>query len=98
MLFNLYCIYDKKTGIYLAPFPARSDTDACRSIYMDFANPQIQQTPIGRAPRDFDVMAVARFNDENGGLQPFAPRHVTNIGDLVLGDNSPENGSSTVPS
>lgn len=97
MLFNLYCIFDKKTGVYLAPFPARSDTDACRAIYMDFANPQIQQTPIGRAPFDFDIACIARFDDESGDFQGFSPRHVTNIGELIRG-NSADSGSSTVPS
>lgn len=90
MNLKLFSIFDLATGVYLTPFPARSEVDAMRQLAADKDNPQVKQTPIGQKPQDFALMYVGEFDDESGALRPVEPRRVALVGDLFA--------SSTVPS
>jgi len=90
MRFLLFSIRDTKANCFLAPFVARSEIDAMRQISASFKNPQIADTPIGQNPQDFDLHAVAFFEDESGAVTPTVPVLITPISALVP--------TSTVPS
>lgn len=82
MRFLMFSIFDTKTRIFLAPFPARSDIDAQRQLTADKDNPQLKATPIGQNPEDFELHCVSSFEDETGVMTPDVPRFIANIGDL----------------
>lgn len=84
MKLKLFSIYDVKSGVYLAPFPARGDVDAVRNVKDGLRNPQMRETPIGQNPKDFELHELAMFDDESGEITK-SPRPVlvVRIGDLA---------------
>lgn len=83
-MLRMFSVFDRKMKIFLTPFPARSEVDACRQIKSSFDNPDIRSTPVGQHPDDFDLVEVGSFDDESGEI--ISDRSVTviaNIGRLV---------------
>ncbi|AXH73503.1 MAG: nonstructural protein [Microviridae sp.] len=93
MKLNLYSIFDRKMNIYLTPFPARGEVDACRQISASFGDASMKQTPVGTNPGDFDLIHVGYFDDEMGDITKVMPLVIGNIA-VIVGNSS----SSTVPS
>lgn len=75
-----YCIYDRKSLIYNAPFFAVSDGAATRS-FSDLANDP--QTTIGRHPGDYVLFRVGTFDDAIGNMLPDTAAHVADAAALV---------------
>jgi len=90
MRFLLFSIRDTKANCFLAPFVARSEIDAMRQISSSLREPQMRETPIFTHPQDFDLHAVAIFEDESGVVTSMVPVLITPISALVP--------TSTVPS
>lgn len=85
----LFSIFDMKSGVYLAPFVSRSDTDAERQISASFRDPAIKESPVGQNPEDFALYRLGMFDDEMGTIESTAPpRLVKTLKELA----------STVPS
>lgn len=84
MKLKLFSIFDVKSGVYLAPFPARGDVDAVRYVTDGLRNPQMRDTPIAQNPSDFELHELAVFDDESGEITK-SPRPVLvlKIGDLA---------------
>lgn len=94
MKFQLFCMLDKTSGIYLQPFCARSETDARRQLTLAFEDPQFMSTPAGRYPHEFEMYHVGTFDDDTAIIQALpVPRKVANLADL-----RPPAPSSTVAS
>nr|QJB20711.1 MAG: nonstructural protein [Microvirus sp.]DAM31247.1 MAG TPA: DNA binding protein [Microviridae sp.] len=89
MKFNLYSIRDSKAGLHLAPWPARSDADAQRSITASMSDPLIRETPIFQNPGDFSLCVLGVFDDETGSIEPFPPRQIAPILALIPQESSP---------
>jgi len=89
MRVKLFSIYDRKAKVYMAPFVARSETDAIRQITSSLRDPQMRETPVFQHPDDFDVRVVADFDDETGQISPFVPAHmVATIAELAPAPSS----------
>lgn len=71
MRFRLFSLHDVKMGIYLAPFVARNDVEACRQLAGSMADPNMRNSPMVLAPKDFRLVCVGEFDDEAGVLRPF---------------------------
>lgn len=78
----LFSVFDKKTYVFLAPFVARSQVDACRQIKGSFKDPAMFETPVGQHPEDFDLMCVGNFDDESGDISPVKPMLIARLVDL----------------
>lgn len=76
MKLNLYSIFDRKMGVYLAPFPSRGDVDATRSLVSGLSHPDVKNTPLGQHPEDFDLVKIGVFNDETGEIGRLGPEIV----------------------
>ena len=85
MKLNLYSIHDRLMGVYLAPFPARGDVDACRQIAGTLKDPQMAQAAIVVSPQDYDLACVAVFDDETGEMTSQRPTVVKRVAELVPG-------------
>lgn len=84
MKVKLFSIFDVKSGVYLAPFPARGDVDAVRNVKDGLRNPQMRDTPIGQNPEDFELYELAIFDDESGEIiKSPRPVLVVKIGHLA---------------
>ena len=79
----LCSIRDRLAGVYLSPFPSRSDVDAKRQIIASFDDPTMQQTPVAKNPGDFDLHMLGYFDDETGVLLATDSRILGNLGDLL---------------
>lgn len=79
----LFSIFDRKANIYLAPFVARSETDAVRQVSASFRDPQMRDTPVGQHPEDFDLRFIGVFDDETGRVEGESPRNVSSLLDLA---------------
>lgn len=83
MNLNGYSIFDRKAGIYHAPFFAVSHGSAIRS-FSDLANDR--STTIGRHPVDYVLFHIGVFDDSSGMFVPMSPpAHVGDAGSLVVG-------------
>lgn len=79
----LFSIFDRKTKCFMAPFVARTETDAVRQITQSLRDPQMRETPVGQHPEDFDLRRVGAFDDETGQIEPLTPAYlVANIAEL----------------
>ena len=58
MKLNLYSIFDRKMGVYLAPFPSRGDVDATRNVVSGLWHPDVKNTPLGLHREDFDLVKI----------------------------------------
>lgn len=83
MKLNLYSIYDRKMNLYLAPFPARGDVDAIRNVSQSLRAPDVNQTPIGQSPADFDLVKIGEFDDDIGTISGSHPLTLANIATLI---------------
>lgn len=80
----LFSIFDRKTKCFMAPFVARTETDATRQITQSLKDPQMRDTPVGQHPEDFDLRRVGAFDDESGQIEPLVPSHlVASLGELA---------------
>ena len=83
MRFQMYCMFDKMSGVYLQPFVARSETDARRTLALGFEDPGFLQSPAGRHPQDFAMYHVGVFEDESGVINAVhTPKMVCHLSDL----------------
>lgn len=82
MLFNLYSVKDKTSGVFLQPFVARSDVDATRQLAAAFEDPAFMQTPAGRYPQDFVLYGIGTFDDVDGDVGSNGPRSIATLSDL----------------
>lgn len=83
MNFKLYSIFDTKSRVFLQPFVSRSDTDALRQIEASLKDPQVKSTPVGQYPQDFELHALADYDDETGMIQTLAkPRFLASLATL----------------
>lgn len=86
MTLNGYCIYDRKAGIYHAPWFAVSDGAAVRS-FADLANDP--NTTVGRHPTDYVLFRCSTFDDANGSVLSISPiHHVSDANTLVRHNKS----------
>lgn len=83
MKLRLFSIYDMLAGVYLTPFPARSDVDATRQISASFDNPQMRDTPVFRNPDHFALYEVGSFDDETGFVASQTPIIVSSVAALM---------------
>lgn len=79
----LFSIFDRKAKIFMAPFVARSETDAVRQISASFRDPQMKDTPVGQNPSEFDLRVIGSFDDETGVITPSEPRLVSSLAELA---------------
>lgn len=93
MKFSLYAIYDLKAGVYLSPFPARSEVEVIRNLLASRDDPQMAATPVCQHPEDFALFEVGSFDDESGHLIGDMNRHIISMEHLFH-----DRRSSTVPS
>lgn len=82
MKFSLYSIRDSKAGIFLSPFPARSDVDAERTISASQNDPALRETPVFTHAPDFALYHIAYFDDESGSVEPVTPRLLATVASL----------------
>lgn len=94
MRVQLFSIFDRKTKCFLAPFVARTETDAVRQITQSLRDPQMRETPVGQHPADFNLARVGAFDDETGQIEGLTPAHMV----CSLDELAPAAPSSTVPS
>lgn len=79
MKLRLFSIYDFKSGVYLVPFPARSEVDAVRQITSSFDDNSIMQTPAGKKPEEFGLYSIGCFDDESGEIIPSRPELICRL-------------------
>lgn len=84
----LFSILDVKSGVYLVPFPARSETDAVRSVASSKSDPAIADTPIATHPQDFSLMLLGCFDDESGVISAVQPFCVATLASIFGSDRS----------
>lgn len=70
MRLRLYSVHDRLSGIYLAPFPARTDVEACRYIKASLERSDMAGSAMVLAPSDHDLVYVATLDDETGQVYP----------------------------
>lgn len=66
MRLRFYSVFDRLMGIYIAPFVARADVEACRQLKASLEDPQMAKSAIVQSPRDYTLYYVGTFNDETG--------------------------------
>jgi len=81
----LFSIYDRKAQYYLAPFTARSETDALRVFNEAVIS---SETPVSQYPADFDLLALGAVDLETGVLTPEMPTPRPIINGLVALTNA----------
>lgn len=67
---HIYSIYDRKAGYFLPVFNVRSDADAVRQFKQIVVQ---SDTDISKWPADFDLCRLARFDLQNGRIEPEIP-------------------------
>lgn len=93
MKLRLFSIFDRKMNVFLTPFPARGEVDACRQISASFSDASMKQTPVGQNPQDFDLIEVGVFDDESGDITKVMPLVIGNVAHIAG-----VSGTSTVSS
>ena len=72
MIKGLYSIYDKKACFYVAPFSARNDAEAVRSVTQALRDPNTQ---LAQHPEDFHLVTIGSFDDNTSEIS-YSPPHV----------------------
>lgn len=81
MLTRCYCVYDRKTLVYNAPYYAVTDGAAVRVLSEAVAD---TNHPLGRHPNDYVLFFVGTFDDQKGAMIPVSPLvHVIDASALV---------------
>lgn len=83
MLFNLYSLKDKLMGVYLTPFTARGDVDACRQISNAIKDPQMANQALVTNPSDYEIVSCGVFDDESGTIHSQTPTVIKQVSDLA---------------
>lgn len=79
MNLNAYTVFDRKSGVYHAPYFAVSDGAAVRS-FADLANDP--QTQVGRHPGDYVLYRIGEFDDASGLLSGWV--QITHVTDAIV--------------
>lgn len=82
MLFKLFAMRDKTSGVFLQPFVSRSVVDAKRMLASAFDDPGFLQTPAGRYPQDFVLYEIGLFDDDCGEIEATQPAALATLSDL----------------
>lgn len=82
MIFKLFAMRDKTSGVFLQPFVSRSEIDAKRMLASAFDDPGFNQTPAGRYPQDFVLYEVGLFDDDRGEITGATPFAIATLSDL----------------
>lgn len=82
MIVNLFSIFDKVAGIYMAPFVARSTVDAIRQIRASRDDPNMKFTPVLEHPSEFALYSLGSFDDVNGVVSDIAPSFISDLSDI----------------
>ena len=75
MRLNVYCVFDRASGIYDRPWCANSDGAATRS-FTDICSDA--DHPIGKHPEDYTLFRIGTWSDDKGELRGEAPEKVIN--------------------
>ncbi len=75
MLMKMYVVFDVKSGAYTQPWFLMKDGVAVRA-FSDLCNDS--KTNIGAHPEDFTLFCIGSFDDQNAGVDSFAPRSLGN--------------------
>lgn len=73
---NLYCIYDRQTQSFNAPFSATMSKEAVLMLHQTLA---IGDTILGESPADFSLYCVGEFDMSNGQVKSCQPYLVTEV-------------------
>lgn len=87
----MYSIFDRASGVYDRPFPARSDAEASRS-FGDIACDK--NHPIGAHPDDFTLYNIGTYEDSKGALEGTDPVKVINGDEAVSMFGKPDDINS----
>lgn len=75
MIRKMFCIYDSKAELYIAPFCMKARGEAIRAFTDSVNDPG---NMIGAHPADFHLFEVGEFDDEAGMVSNYEPK--VNIG------------------
>lgn len=78
---KVYCVYDKKTGVYMFPFFSNHDGDAVR-MFMSAC--KTQDSVLGDYPEDFDLYCIAEFDRDCGEMRPLDAKKFLLAGSSVI--------------
>jgi len=73
MKMNVYCVFDRASGVYDRPWCMHSDPAAIRS-FTDIS--QDADHPIGKHPEDFTLFRIGEWHDDRGELIGSPPEKV----------------------
>ena len=77
---KLYTIKDLKAEINLNPVVFRNSTEAIREFETICKDPQTQ---MGKYPKDFVIIEIASWDDENGVIEPKDPMVLASGADFL---------------
>lgn len=89
MILNIYCQFDRVSGIYSDIFPSVNDDVAIRSYRQMLSSPQ--QNVFNSFALDKEIYVISQFDDQSGAIIPCQPRLLCRASDFMRSD---ENGQT----